>query len=58
MMEKMTVEEAKTRLGCGSNMELAQRLGVTRQAVTHWAKLGRISSKARYEVLMADMGEE
>ena len=57
-MEKMTVEEAKTQLGCRTNLELAQRLGVTRQAVTHWAKLGRVSSKARYEVLMADMGDE
>ena len=57
-MEKMTVEEAKTRLGCGTNMELAQRLGVTRQAVTHWAKCGHISSKARYEVLMADMDQK
>ena len=57
-MEKMTVEEAKAQLGCGTNLELAQRLGVTRQAVTHWAKLGRVSSKARYEVLMADMGEK
>ena len=57
-MEKMTVEEAKTRLGCGTNLELAQRLGVTRQAVTHWAKLGRVSSKARYDVLMSDMGEK
>ena len=57
-MERMTVEEAKTRLGCGTNLELAQRLGVTRQAVTHWTKLGRVSSKARYEVLMADMDEK
>lgn len=57
-MEKMTVEEAKTRLGCRTNLELAERLGVTRQAVTHWAKLGRVSSKARYEVLMADMDQK
>lgn len=57
-MEKMTVEEAKTRIGCRTNLELAQRLGVTRQAVTHWAKLGRVSSKARYEVLMADMDQK
>lgn len=57
-MEKMTVEEVKARLGCRTNLELAERLGVTRQAVTHWAKLGRVSSKAHYEVLMADMGEK
>ena len=57
-MEKMTVEEAKTRLGCGTTLELAQRLGVTRQAVTHWAKLGRVSSKACYEVLMAAMDQK